>query len=71
MSVLVDDIKGSFDDIIRATDWLDSNTRESALNKLSAIRQLVGYPDWIRNDTQLDDTYNLVIIYLSIQLVIN
>ena len=54
------DIKGSFDDIIRATDWLDTNTRDEALNKLSAIRQNIAYPDYITDNKQLDDIYKTV-----------
>ena len=58
---MVNDIKESFDDLIEQSDWLDDSTRQKALKKLDAIHQNVGYPDWILDNKQLDQYYNLVL----------
>lgn len=58
----MNDVKESFDDLLQESDWLDATTKKRALNKLDAIVQNVGYPDWLLNNTALDEYYNLVTI---------
>lgn len=43
--------------LIDKADWMDGLTKQAAKRKLDAMRQFVGYPDWILNQTALDDYY--------------
>ncbi|CAG2122583.1 unnamed protein product, partial [Medioppia subpectinata] len=39
--------------------WLDESTKNKSLNKLNAIKQNIGFPDWLLNNEELDNYYNL------------
>ena len=55
--ILVEEVKASFKIILESNSWLDSETRNLALEKLSAIKENVGYPDWIISNSDLDNYY--------------
>ena len=57
---MIKDIKESFRALVNASDWLDDKTKDKSLNKLNAIIENVGYPDWMLNNEELDKYYNLV-----------
>ncbi|XP_077998667.1 endothelin-converting enzyme homolog [Glandiceps talaboti] len=40
-----------------AVEWMDARTKEMARQKLDAIGDFIGYPDYILNDTLLDQKY--------------
>jgi len=48
MVKLVDDLRGSLGERIRALEWMDDATRARALEKLNAFAVKIGYPDkWL------------------------
>lgn len=57
---MIKDLKESFQALVNISDWLDDDTKQKSLDKLDAIIENVGYPDWILDNQQLDDYYNLV-----------
>ena len=44
-------------DLANHTEWLDEKTKRAALEKLAAIKQVVGYEDWIIDDQALTTDY--------------
>ena len=57
---MINDIKESYNSLIRESDWLDDITKNKSLIKLNAIKQNIGYPDWLLSNNELDNYYNLV-----------
>ncbi len=54
-SEMVNDLRKVFTEVLRQkVDWLDTATKNKALEKAAKIRQYVAYPDWLLNDTALD-----------------
>lgn len=69
-------IEKVFIDRIMENDWLDATTKQRCIDKVNAIIRLIGYPDFIKNDTELDNYYadlqfpadaDYYIIYFEIQ----
>ena len=57
---MINDIKQSYNQLIKESDWLDEVTKNKSLIKLNAIKQNIGYPDWMISNKELDNYYNLV-----------
>ncbi|XP_075540655.1 neprilysin-1-like isoform X2 [Dermacentor variabilis] len=38
---------------LQSIDWMDNETKEAALSKLAKMSAVVGYPQWIMNETEL------------------
>lgn len=53
-------IQNAFRNILTEENWLDEQTKRKALFKLNNFRINVAYPDWLLNDTALDEYYTLV-----------
>ncbi len=49
IDTIVSNIRSSFETRMRALDWMDEATRKEALNKLTALKQMVGQPDTWRD----------------------
>ncbi|XP_063635712.1 neprilysin-4-like isoform X1 [Cydia splendana] len=54
---MVEDVRSAFAAAVKELDWMDSTTRLKTLNKLSAIRNFVGFPAWLLTHEQLDKHY--------------
>jgi predicted metalloendopeptidase len=63
------DLKESFRDLVTSSDWLDEISKEKSLLKLDKIVGLIGYPNWILSDEELDKLYNMVSKRFSNQLI--
>jgi predicted metalloendopeptidase len=57
---MIKDLKESFSALVGVSDWLDDITKNKSLDKLNAIIENVGYPDWMLDNHELDKYYNLV-----------
>jgi predicted metalloendopeptidase len=53
-------LRDSFRVLVGESDWLDDITKNKSLEKLDAIIENVGYPDWILDNQELDKYYKLV-----------
>jgi predicted metalloendopeptidase len=53
-------LRDSFRVLVGERDWLDDITKNKSLEKLDAIIENVGYPDWILDNQELDKYYKLV-----------
>jgi predicted metalloendopeptidase len=56
-------LRDSFRVLVGESDWLDDSTKNKSLEKLDAFVENVGYPDWILDNQQLDNYYNLVNVF--------
>ncbi|XP_047023200.1 neprilysin-4-like isoform X2 [Helicoverpa zea] len=54
---MVEDVRSAFAAAVQELDWMDSSTRLKTLEKLSAIRNFVGFPAWLLTKEQLDKHY--------------
>ncbi|XP_061706650.1 neprilysin-4-like [Cydia pomonella] len=54
---MVEDVRSAFAAAVKELDWMDTTTRLKTLNKLSAIRNFVGFPAWLLTHEQLDKHY--------------
>lgn len=55
---IVDGIRDEFEIILQKVDWMDEETRKSALEKLKKMATYIGYPDEIKNNTLLEEYYD-------------
>ncbi|CAG2174687.1 unnamed protein product, partial [Oppiella nova] len=53
------DVKKAYYELIEGKGWLDMITRLRALRKLNTMKELVGYPDWVLNNHELDNFYQI------------
>ena len=53
-------LRGTLVEIIRENGWIGDISKANALAKVDGMKQLVGYPDWITNDTILEDKFKNV-----------
>lgn len=57
---IVKEIENAFIKGIPLVSWMDDKTRETAIEKVRKIVQMIGYPDWILDSVQLDKYYENV-----------
>jgi len=50
-------LKRAFDDSLDSLQWMDDKTRKAARGKAAAMREKIGFPHWIHNDTRLNEYY--------------
>lgn len=58
-AILIKELKKSFSKMLQANDWMDDKSRTTALKKLASIKENIGYPEWLLNDTRLDEMHPL------------
>lgn len=46
--------------MLAANDWMDRDTRVFAQDKAKQMLSLIGFPDFLYNDTELDEYYRNV-----------
>lgn len=72
---MVNGIKKEFELILNEVNWMDEETRQSALNKLRAMSTHIGYPDEIMDNSKIQKYYETLEIdennYLSSVLNMN
>uniref|UniRef100_A0A0N5AT03 Neprilysin-1 n=1 Tax=Syphacia muris TaxID=451379 RepID=A0A0N5AT03_9BILA len=54
---MIDDLHAAFRDLLLTNDWMDNNTRHYALQKELKMQSLIGYPDFLFDDAELDAYY--------------
>lgn len=56
-------IKERFKDILQSIDWMDDETRKSALDKANTIVDHIAYPDELLDDKKIIQLYEKVSKY--------
>lgn len=54
---MTEEIMQSFQELLTKTEWIDSETKELALQKLDAMKLRIGYPDFILDPQLLNQRY--------------
>mmetsp|Transcript_28418 Transcript_28418/g.53236 ORF Transcript_28418/g.53236 Transcript_28418/m.53236 type:complete len:700 (-) Transcript_28418:168-2267(-) len=54
---MIKHVKQAFKDQLDSNTWMDAKTKETAKYKCDAIREKIGYPDYIKNSTYLAEYY--------------
>uniref|UniRef100_A0A915PHV0 Uncharacterized protein n=1 Tax=Setaria digitata TaxID=48799 RepID=A0A915PHV0_9BILA len=57
---MVNHLKDAFEEMLEEYDWMKKSTREIALKKTTEMLSLIGYPEFIRNTSDLDNYYKLI-----------
>ncbi|KAB0797722.1 hypothetical protein PPYR_08715 [Photinus pyralis] len=57
VGIMVDDIRNEFIEILRKTEWMDSTTKQTAIDKAKAIKSYIGYADELLDNKKLGDHY--------------
>lgn len=55
---MINEIREAFKFNIENLIWMDKRTRERAIDKATAITDMIGFPDYILNAEELDKKYN-------------
>jgi membrane metallo-endopeptidase-like protein 1 len=56
-SDMIKRIRNSFTANFPSVSWMDEETRIAAEDKIQGVNELIGYPDYILNDLQLNEKY--------------
>ena len=60
VETMLNDIINAFGSLVDSLDWIDAATNRLIKQKSSAIRKLIGYPDWLLVPGKLSDFYRNV-----------
>eukprot|EP00106_Octopus_bimaculoides_P023912 XP_014791354.1 PREDICTED: membrane metallo-endopeptidase-like 1 [Octopus bimaculoides] len=60
MIEMIRNLQDSFSEILKELEWMDTDTRKVAREKAESMREMIGYPDKILNDTELDRQYKQI-----------
>ncbi|RZF31949.1 hypothetical protein LSTR_LSTR012419 [Laodelphax striatellus] len=55
---MINDIRTAFKENLKSLTWMDEETKLLAEDKADAITDMIGFPDFILNNNQLDDEYS-------------
>lgn len=55
---MLENIKLSFSEFVLDIDWMDDKTKIATLEKNRKMQSLIGYPDWLYDDTEIDTYYD-------------
>ena len=53
----MDNLRLAFEDLLTESVWMDAETQVLAKENAELMVQLVGYPDWFPDNTELDNYY--------------
>ena len=57
---MIHDIRDAFNDLLEENAWMDTETRLVAEDKANSMTERIGYPEYITNDTRLEEEYKNV-----------
>uniref|UniRef100_A0A672UYU4 endothelin-converting enzyme 1 n=1 Tax=Strigops habroptila TaxID=2489341 RepID=A0A672UYU4_STRHB len=55
---MISEIRAAFEVSLDQLDWMDEATRQAAKEKADAIYDMIGFPDFILDNKELDDVYD-------------
>lgn len=55
---MISNLKRAFKSLVDDSTWMDKSTKATAKDKVDAMIDFVGYPDWISNNTAIEDYYD-------------
>ena len=64
---MIHNIRQAFNDLLVENEWMDMETRAVAREKANAIKERIGYPDYIIVPELLDRKLETVSIYVCLK----
>ena len=55
---MVVNLKKAFKSLVKDATWMDSTTKSIAIDKVDAMIEFIGYPQWILNKTAVEEYYD-------------
>ncbi|XP_032659785.2 endothelin-converting enzyme 2 isoform X2 [Chelonoidis abingdonii] len=55
---MISEIRTAFEESLDQLDWMDTMTRQAAKEKADTIYDMIGFPDFILDNKELDDVYD-------------
>ncbi|XP_044290417.1 endothelin-converting enzyme 2 [Varanus komodoensis] len=55
---MIAEIRTAFEESLGQLDWMDEKTRQAAKEKADAIYDMIGFPEFILDNKELDDVYD-------------
>ncbi|XP_049824588.1 endothelin-converting enzyme homolog isoform X3 [Aethina tumida] len=59
---MINNVRNAFKSNIKNLKWMDEETRKKAIEKADAISDMIGYPEFIKNVTKLDERYDKLVV---------
>ncbi|XP_072047749.1 membrane metallo-endopeptidase-like 1 isoform X2 [Amphiura filiformis] len=56
----ITNLKIAFKEMLKDNDWIDEETKVAVREKVDAIREQIGFPEWITDDADLNKQYEKV-----------
>lgn len=60
---MINEVRDAFKRNLKNLKWMDQETREAAMIKADAISDMIGFPDYILDSTQLDKKYERLEVF--------
>ncbi|XP_045477343.1 neprilysin-1-like [Harmonia axyridis] len=60
VQTMVDNIKSEYIKLIKKSHWLNEQTRYLAIEKIKYMKEYIGYPNWAKNSTKINEFYEKV-----------
>lgn len=54
---MINEVRDAFKKNLKNLKWMDEETRQAAIIKADAISDMIGFPDFILNPSELDKKY--------------
>jgi hypothetical protein len=54
---MIADIQWAFDNLVRSADWMDEDSKVATMDKAEAVKQFIGFPEWLLDKNQLQEYY--------------
>jgi Peptidase family M13 len=64
VEIMLQNIRSSFNRLVRDTTWMDWETKQKTLEKSTNMKSLIGFPEWLMNKTKLENYYDGVGFFL-------
>lgn len=55
---MIEDIQAAFKEILNESDWMDDETKSSAIKKAEEMVTLLGYPEFVEDPIGVDEYYD-------------
>jgi len=54
---MISDIQKEVGNLIKESDWMDDEAKDFALEKLKNLKKFIGYPNWYKNTTIIQEYF--------------
>merc|ERR1719384_715789 len=55
---MVEQLRAAFKELVNEAEWMDAETKVKAQEKADMMLQLIGYPDWLLDNAEVDKYYS-------------